>query len=133
MTELSEAECLSLLAEVPVGRVGVSIGALPVVLPVNFVVIDGDVVFRTVAGTKFHAAAGGAVVAFEVDSWHHSGRNGWSVLVQGTATVVTDPAQLADVRLANLDPWAVDGSADRVVRIETVVVSGRRFRRPNGP
>jgi nitroimidazol reductase NimA-like FMN-containing flavoprotein (pyridoxamine 5'-phosphate oxidase superfamily) len=103
------------------------------VLPVNFVLVDGDVMFRTVAGTKFHAAAGGAAVAFEADGWDHSGQDGWSVLVQGTATVVTNPAQLADVRFTNLDPWAVDGSADRVVRIQTVRVSGRRFHRRKRP
>ena len=76
-------ECLALLATVPVGRVGVTMNALPVVLPVNFAVLDGDIVFRTVEGTRFHAAAAGTVVAFEVDSYDPDGASGWSVVGSG--------------------------------------------------
>lgn len=126
---VSRDDCLSLLATVPLGRVGLSIEALPVVLPVNFVVVDGDIVFRTVDGTKFHAAARGTVVAFEADSYETSGRSGWSVLVQGKSEIITDPAELAKLSRLPIDPWAVDGSADRFVRISTTMVTGRRFYR----
>ena len=95
---LSREECLTLLATVPIGRVGVTINALPAVLPVNFAVLDGDIVFRTVDGTKFHAAAAGNVVAFEVDSYHPEGMSGWSVVVPGVSLVVTDPSELDRVR-----------------------------------
>ena len=44
-------ECLRLLATVPVGRVGVTIDALPAVLPVNFVMTGGAVVFASAAMT----------------------------------------------------------------------------------
>lgn len=80
---LSRDGCLALLATVPVGRVGLSIDALPVVLPVNFALLDGDVVFRTVNGTKCHAAAAGAVLAFEADSYEPDGTKGWGVVVPG--------------------------------------------------
>ena len=56
LSELSPDECLRLLAGVPVGRVGLSVRAMPAVFPVNFALLDGEVVFRTVEGTKFHAA-----------------------------------------------------------------------------
>ena len=127
---LSREECLALLVTVPIGRVGVTVDALPVVLPVNFAVLDGDVVFRTVAGTKFHAAAAGTVVAFEVDSYDPEGTSGWSVVVRGTSRVLTDPFELDRVRRLIADPWAVDGSADRAVRITSSLISGRRFERP---
>ena len=78
LSELTRDECMSLLATAVVGRVGLSVDALPVVLPVNFAVSDQDIVFRTVEGTKFHAAAAGAVVAFEADAYEPSGRSGWS-------------------------------------------------------
>lgn len=129
LVALSEDECVRLLGSVPLGRVAVTVGALPVVLPVNFSLLDGDVVFRTVAGTKFHAASAGAVVAFEVDSYDPDGSSGWSVLVQGVARVVTDPDLLDRVRQLPIDPWAIDGAADRVVRITTSRISGRRFAR----
>jgi uncharacterized protein len=129
LVDVSRDDCMSLLATVPVGRVGLSIEALPVVLPVNFVVVDGDIVFRTVYGTKFHAAAAGSVVAFEADGYETSGLGGWSVLVQGRSEVITDPAELARLSGLTIDPWAVDGSADRSVRISTTKVTGRRFYR----
>jgi len=129
LTVLTIEKCFSLLATVPIGRVGLSVNALPVVLPVNFVVVDGDVVFRTVVGTKFHAAAAGAVVAFEADGWAPSGQSGWSVAIQGQAEVVSDAAEIE--RLAGLtsDSWALDGAADRFVRIRAVSVTGRSFQR----
>ena len=103
--------------------------ALPIVLPVNFSLLDGDIVFRTVEGTKFHAAAMGTVVAFEVDSYDPDGASGWSVIVQGASSVVTDLSELIRVRQLIVDPWAVDGGADRAVRITSTFISGRRFER----
>ncbi len=124
---LSSEECLRLLGSVRVGRVGLSIQALPVVLPVNFSLLDDDVVIRTVGGTKFHAAAKGAVLAFEADSYEPAGAAGWSVLVQGVARVVTDPSELRQVAGLTLESWALDGSADRYIRITPSRLSGRRF------
>src|SRR5579864_9394187 len=88
--ELAPAECLRLLASVPVGRVGVTIDALPAVLPVNFVVSDGAVLFRTVPGTKLDTATAGAVVAFEADGYDPPS-DAWSVLVRGVARPLVGP------------------------------------------
>src|SRR5664280_868493 len=66
---LSRAECLELLSHAAIGRVGVSIDALPVILPVHFALFGDSVLFRTVPGTKFDAAAVGAVLAFQADSY----------------------------------------------------------------
>jgi len=129
MIELTPAECLSLLATAAVGRVGISIDALPVVLPVNFAVAESDIVFRTVEGTKFHAAAAGAVVAFEADGYEPLDQSRWSVLVQGVSSVITDAKDVAEFSALSIDPWAVDGSADRFVRIRAERVTGRRFSR----
>jgi hypothetical protein len=107
--------------------------ALPVVLPVNFAVVHDEVVFRTAEGTKLHAAAAGAVVAFEVDGYEPSGRSGWSVLVQGRARVVDDPTMLARLSGLCIEAWAADAAADRFVAIATEVISGRRYARGAGP
>jgi len=129
LEELSRSECLRLLASVSVGRVGLSINALPAVLPVNFALLDGEVVFRTVEGTKFHAAAAGRVLAFEADGYETDGLSGWSVLVQGVSRVVTEPTELDRARQLTVEPWGVGGAADRIVRITSTLVSGRRFQR----
>jgi nitroimidazol reductase NimA-like FMN-containing flavoprotein (pyridoxamine 5'-phosphate oxidase superfamily) len=126
---ISPDECLHLLGTVKVGRVGLSIDALPAILPVNFCVLDGDIVLRTVEGTKFHAAASGAVLAFEADGYELDGTTGWSVLVQGVSKVVTEPLELLRVGELNLESWALDGAADQFVRITSSRVSGRRFSR----
>jgi uncharacterized protein len=125
--ELSVVECMQLLATVPVGRVGITIDALPAVLPVNFVIHKGAVVFRTVPGTKLDAATAGTVVAFEADGYGLASHpQGWSVLVRGVAREVTDPGELDAARRLPLDSWAWDGGADRFVNIEPTLVTGRR-------
>jgi nitroimidazol reductase NimA-like FMN-containing flavoprotein (pyridoxamine 5'-phosphate oxidase superfamily) len=125
---LSREECLRLLATVPVGRVAVSVGALPAILPVNFAVLGDDIVFRTAPGSKLDAAVRNAVVAFEADAYDPVYHTGWSVLVTGVAEEVTDPATVRAVGQLPLEPWALDGLADHVVRIRTEVISGRRIR-----
>ena len=135
MQDFEPEECLRLLATVPVGRVGVTIDALPAVLPVNFVVTSGAVVFAHGAGDQARrAATAGAVVAFEADSYGTADApGGWSVLVRGIAREVTDPAEIEIARALPFDSWAWDGAADRFVMIEPTVVTGRRIVGPDTP
>jgi nitroimidazol reductase NimA-like FMN-containing flavoprotein (pyridoxamine 5'-phosphate oxidase superfamily) len=86
---LPEAECRRLLARHTLGRVGITSGGLPLILPVHYVYDDGVIVFRTGAGTKLRAAANGDVLAFEVDTYDAESGRGWSVMVLGRATVLT--------------------------------------------
>lgn len=125
---LSEEECIRLLATQPVGRIGITVHALPAVLPVNFTLLDGAVVFRTIPGTRLDAATNKAVVAFEVDSYEPHGRSGWSVLVVGPATRMR-AEEIEQVAALDIDPWPLDGRASHFVRIELSQVTGRRFRR----
>jgi len=127
---LTSEECRRLLSTVAVGRVGVTMGALPVVLPVQFALHDGDVVFQTVQGTSFHAASTDAVAAFEADSYASDGSSGWSVLVQGRSQTLTDAADLDQLRPLFTDRWTTPPShADRIIRIHTSLVRGRRYER----
>ena len=128
---LSEEECAALVATRQIGRVGVTLGALPVILPVNYGVIDDDVVFATAEGTKLRAAADRAVVAFEVDDFDAVDQRGWSVLIVGRAREVGDPEELDRVRSLHLQPWA-GGTRDRFIRISTEFMSGRATGRPVG-
>ncbi len=116
---------MTLLESVTIGRVGVSIAALPVILPVNFAVVDGDIIIRTPAATKLGEAAINVVVAFEADGFDPVWHRGWSVLVQGVAEQVTDPAALERLRCLHLSPWGdVEG---HFVRIGTQILSGHRL------
>lgn len=130
METLDRDECLRLLATVPVGRIGVSVGALPAILPVNFALVGTSIVIRTVPGIKLDAGTRRAVVAFEVDSYAADGSSGWSVLVQGVCSEVTDPEERAMLAGRQPRPWAFDeNDARRILRIEASFVNGRRFQR----
>jgi len=126
LEELSHEECDHLLHTAAVGRVAISVGALPVILPVNYAMLDGDIVIRTGGGTKLDAALRGAVVAFEIDQFDPVYHGGWSVLVQGRASEIADPLDHARAVQLPLEPWA-DGTRDRFVRIRTERLSGRRL------
>jgi uncharacterized protein len=121
---LTESQCLERLGRVRIGRVAVSIGALPAVFPVNFVFLDGNVYFLTGEGTKLRAATQGAVVAFEVDEFDPSTDLGWSVLVVGRATEVGDTATRSRVVAGGLRTSA-GGDRSHLVRLATEFVSGR--------
>lgn len=121
---LDRAECLRLLSTATLGRVGTTIAALPVVLPVNFCLLDTSIVFRTGSGTKLDAATRDAVVAFEVDDFEPFTHAGWSVVVTGIAREITDPVAQAD--LGPVPRWAPSGD-DRFVSIATDLVTGRRI------
>jgi uncharacterized protein len=123
---LDRDECLRLLEEVRVGRVGVTTEALPVVLPVNFVLDRERVVFSSAPGTKLYVAATGAQMAFEADDVDPGARAGWSVCVTGPGTLVSDPAEVERLRGLPLDTWAPEGQESYVV-IEPQVVTGRRL------
>ena len=123
---LEEDEARRLLATAEVGRVGVSIEAIPAIFPVNFVVIDGDILFRTAEGSKLAAATHKAVVAFEVDDHDRVARTGWSVLVVGRSEIVHDLDIAWQVVQAGLEPWA-DGRRAHIVRITAELVTGRRI------
>jgi hypothetical protein len=60
---LSQEECLALLSTVSIGRIGTTVDALPVVLPVTFALHNGSIVFRTMPRTKLHDATRNAVIA----------------------------------------------------------------------
>ena len=126
---LPRSRCLELLGTARVGRLGLSVAALPVILPVNYAMAGERVVFRSVPGTKLDSALASAVVAFEVDAHGQEGAWGWSVLVQGVAHEIIVPAELEVARRLPLRAWAYPDAAERWVMVQSTFVSGRCFGR----
>jgi hypothetical protein len=121
---LSEADCRQLLAAHTLGRVGITSGGLPCILPVCYVYDDdGVVVFRTGAGTKLRAATSGDVLAFEVDDYDPETGEGWSVLALGRASVVTSEQEHPD--LPSLDGPLGLGERNHYVRLHCELLTGR--------
>ena len=124
--ELSNDECQAFLAGSHLGRVALVEGGRPLILPVNYVLDDAAVVFRTDEGSKLDAAVRGAPVAFEVDGVNRERQTGWSVLIRGQAEYVTDPTDLERLRRLPLVPWA-PGAKPHYVRVRPEEVTGRRI------
>ncbi|MFE1292781.1 DUF1918 domain-containing protein [Streptomyces sp. NPDC058751] len=127
LRDLSPDECRTLLSTHGVGRVSVSASdGHPAVVPVNYEVVDDAIAFRTAPGSVA-AAAAGAEVAFEVDHVDDALSLGWSVLVVGTADVVTDPEVTGRLtRHAHTTPWA-GGEREMWISIRPTSLTGRRI------
>nr|BFE79301.1 hypothetical protein GCM10020093_019020 [Planobispora longispora] len=66
---LSRAECLELLASVPIGRIVFTDRALPAIQPVNYVLDGNRLVIRATAGSKLALAVRDTIVALEADAF----------------------------------------------------------------
>ncbi|AEY86801.1 pyridoxamine 5'-phosphate oxidase family protein [Streptomyces olivaceoviridis] len=122
---LDRQECLRLLTKVPVGRIVYTRQALPAVLPVNFGLdTDSSILVRTSATSDLVRAVDGVVVAFQADDFNTAEHSGWSVVVTGRATAVTDPAE--HERLSRTGPLSWVVTQDWIfLRIEAEMVTGR--------
>jgi nitroimidazol reductase NimA-like FMN-containing flavoprotein (pyridoxamine 5'-phosphate oxidase superfamily) len=109
-----------------VGRVAFIVDGRPMIMPVNYLADRDALVFCTGEGTKLSALRGSAAVAFEVDDSRPLDRSGWSVVVEGTASEITDPEELQRLRRGPLKSWAVRPTA-HWIRVTYEQVSGRRI------
>ena len=128
---LAADECLRLLAADVIGRLAVVVGGSPSIFPVNYVLDEESIVFRTDAGTKLdHGPRSQA--CFEIDSFDRDSRTGWSVVVAGRLEEVTrfQSATLQRVRDLPIDPWA-GGEKAHWMRLVSNWVTGRRLRAPD--
>jgi nitroimidazol reductase NimA-like FMN-containing flavoprotein (pyridoxamine 5'-phosphate oxidase superfamily) len=123
---LNERECRRLLAAGGVGRLVFIVDRRPVALPVNYRMLEGDVVFRTAEETTLGAVSDAEPVSFEVDRVDEAMSEGWSVLVTGRLRRVS-PDELRRLEKLGVEPWA-GGPRSVYLRLELREVSGRRIR-----
>ena len=124
MAELDRADCLRRLAQAGVGRVSTTVGALPTIFPVNYALLDDDIVFRTDAGTNLAAAVLDAVIAFEIDDIDPGpppdGASSSSATPARSRVPTSSPG-----RTAPAQPLAARGPTETVLRMSTEVIDGR--------
>lgn len=126
LVTITEREALELAASMTVGRLAHVHADQLFVTPVNFLLHDRDAWLRTAEGTGLLAAArDNASAALEVDDLVNWSQSGWSVLIRGQLSEVTD---IADIRrvLGELHPWA-GGERQHVLRLRGEQVTGRRI------
>ena len=126
VSKLMPAECRWLIAPGGVGRIAFGTLSGPLVVPVNFAVLDDTIVIRTAEGTIIDGHAD-EQVALEVDHIDEALCQGWSVLVRGPAHRVTHPAELHRLQAdAAVWPWP-GGEREVYVRILPSQITGRRI------
>ncbi len=140
MPELSPEEVDDLLARVHHGRLGVVDEAGVYVVPVGFVMAEGDLWFHSAPGRKTAALERDPRCCFEVDEYHQQTAAWKSVIVFGEARPDSSPAAWSAMRsrfghvLAQVmkQPAQADGSGQgagsrgRLYRLRISELSGRR-------
>jgi nitroimidazol reductase NimA-like FMN-containing flavoprotein (pyridoxamine 5'-phosphate oxidase superfamily) len=126
LEELSHPECLSRLRAGRVGRIAVVVDEFPIILPVNYRLIEAAgvtwVALRTRPGNVIDRASMRA--AFEVDDIDSVRHEGWSVVVRGNLMHVDPDA--GDLRERfDPEPWLL-AERDAWLIIEPFSITGRR-------
>jgi len=130
MENLSDDECLELLRQGSVGRIGIVVDDAPIILPINYRLVEASgmtparwIAIRTRPGNVIERA--GLLVAFEIDGIDPYRKQGWSVLVRGTLHHVDPDA--ADFRQRfDSTPWIL-AERDAWLVIDPFAVTGRRL------
>jgi uncharacterized protein len=122
---MNEQECWELLRSTPIGRVAMTIGDEVEVFPVNYEIREDSLYIRTAEGTKLFGIAMGRPIAFEIDDWDDE--SGWSVIAKCSARQLDHAYEIQEAEQLALTRWVPD-SADVLVRLTPIKVTGRRFR-----
>ncbi|ORT55756.1 pyridoxamine 5'-phosphate oxidase family protein [Streptomyces sp. CB03238] len=126
LVDLGLDECRTLLGTHGVGHVAVTTHDGPAILPVDYLITDGEVAFR-VGRDTLPPMTGESQMAFEVDHIDDALCRGWSVLVVGTPHEVTDPDAVRRLDdLAYSTPWS-EGQEACWMAVTPARVSGRRI------
>lgn len=126
--ELSTSSCWALLRGVEVGRIALHGTDDEIeIFPVNFIVDQGSIVFKTAVGTKLSLAHQHRRSAFEADDFDFYDGTAWSVVLRGTPSVIEHHDDVVAAFDLQIRPWQV-GHKPTYVRLAPDVVTGRRFR-----
>jgi nitroimidazol reductase NimA-like FMN-containing flavoprotein (pyridoxamine 5'-phosphate oxidase superfamily) len=134
LERLDEAECMELLSTARIGRLIYNSRYGPVALPSEYKIQEGSIVFRTYRTlfTEEDLRSGIAHaeynVSIEVDQTDPDAREGWLVLVRGTAHHLDTAAEHASVASLGLKPW-LEGEPEHYIRVNPTSIRGQRLRR----
>ncbi len=126
MEILTDEQCWSLLGSVEVGRLAVAAAGDIDIFPLNFVVDDRSLLFRTAEGTKLVEVVLAGRVAFEIDGYDAERGRAWSVVLKGEAHMLEKWDDIYSAQDTPLFPWN-HSPKERFVRIIPYAVTGRRF------
>ena len=127
LDELSRHQCLEILERHSVGRVALCTSMGPRIVPVNYTLHDGDLVFRTAPYSELGTYGRGHEVAFEVDEVDADECIGCSTVVRGHAEMVEEYDDVRALKKHDDPPIWAEGRRDMYMRLPLRDVSGRRL------
>ena len=123
LVALSDDEALALIATAAIGRIAYVADGEITVTPLNFCLIGHDIYVRTAQTARLLTAARRlSPAAFETDGVAEWSQTGWSALIRGALSEVTDVSTVEAVS-QHLLPWV--GSGDFVVRLTAERMTAR--------
>ena len=123
---LREAECWALLRRAGKGVVATAADSKADLFPVNYLIDGETLLFRSAPGTKLDQIAAAPDVAFIIEG--HGTDGYWSVVMRGTAELLSDQVEIIGSGALELAPWAA-GEKRNFVRVTPQTISGRRVSR----
>jgi nitroimidazol reductase NimA-like FMN-containing flavoprotein (pyridoxamine 5'-phosphate oxidase superfamily) len=127
---LDDRECWEHLAQQELGRLVTHVGDVIDIFPVNYIVDDESLLFRTAEGSKLFEIIVASDVLFEVDDYTET--EAWSVVVRGNAHPQETSAEVERADGLGLKPW-IPTLKYVYVRIQPDSLSGRAFHRAPEP
>ncbi len=127
LVEIDADRCVELLGETPFVRIAFTTPDGPDILPVNHLLHEGALYFRTAPGSKLATAAAAGLVAIEADEADVAHRTAWSVVAAGRASIVTDEAVIEALMAEPFEPWALPDNRAFWVRVDVHRITGRRI------
>jgi hypothetical protein len=124
---LSPEECWDRLRSASIGRVSLSVGALPRIIPCIYAVLDDSIVFRAEPGTPLAMAAGGTVVAFEAGELEPATGEGWTVTIQGISHGVNRPDLRARIDSLELPVITGNPAEDCILCLPATAIAGHAY------
>ena len=116
--DLSQIECWQLLSPGGIGRLALTTGALPAIVPVRFEATGDNLLVCLGDRPDLATAVDNNVVAFEADSFLGDGDGGWSVHLNGIARVESD---------SSITPACSHSVPPLVARISDPILTGSRY------
>lgn len=123
---LSDEESLELLATKTFGRLVVHRKDDMDLFPLNYLVHEGEIYFRTAEGSKLFSLTLNNDVLFEADNVDGDSQEAWSVVVKGTARTLSSNAEIEAADQLPLKPWLPTLKYNYVV-VSPNEISGRKF------
>ncbi len=122
---LDRVECLNYLPAKQVGRLGYVTDDGPRIVPLNYTTTPDSIIVRTLAYGEVARCAVDQRVAFQIDDIDEFHQTGWSVLVIGTAKLVSVEDMKQIMYVGAPEPWA-EGPRTLFLQIPLTTVTGRQ-------